>query len=45
LLPDFVAPVPVAGMEFFKVRGECVDVPKGELVLVKPPHDVENIRR
>jgi hypothetical protein len=37
LLPDLVAHVPVVGMQFFKVRGEGVDLLKGELGLVERP--------
>ena len=45
LLADFVAHVAVGGMQFFQVRGEGVDILKGELVLVERPDDVENVER
>jgi hypothetical protein len=45
LLPDFVAHVPVRGMQPLQVRSECINILKGEFGLVKPPHEVENIKR
>jgi hypothetical protein len=43
LLADFVAHVPVRGMQFSQVPGEGVDVLKSELVLVERADDVENV--
>jgi hypothetical protein len=45
LLADFVAHVPVVRVQFFKLRGEGVNVLERELGLVERPHDVENIKR